>query len=114
MSRQIQKLLSFTIIILTVLATTSFCVTIKESATPAQEFYTNDSSRSSNNSVLYEFESDVDSNTLPESHIVDGRSTERRQDDNFVLIDFLPDGEMERRISYNGIIAKETRAGNTR
>lgn len=28
---------------------------------------------------------------------------------NFLITDFLSDGEVERRISYNGVIAKETR-----
>ena len=31
---------------------------------------------------------------------------------NFLLIDYLSDGEMERRVSYNGITAKETSIGN--
>lgn len=32
---------------------------------------------------------------------------------NFLLIDYLADGEMERRISFNGISAKETSIGNS-
>lgn len=34
--------------------------------------------------------------------------------DNFLLTDYLMDGEMERRISFNGITAKETSLGNNR
>lgn len=34
--------------------------------------------------------------------------------ENFLLIDYLADGEMERRISYNGVTAKETSIGNSR
>lgn len=34
--------------------------------------------------------------------------------DNFLLTDYLVDGEMERRISFNGITAKETSLGNNR
>lgn len=34
--------------------------------------------------------------------------------ENFLLIDYLADGEMERRISYNGVTAKETTIGNSR
>lgn len=34
--------------------------------------------------------------------------------ENYLLIDFLPDGEMERRISYDGLTAKETSVGNSR
>ncbi|KAG4070106.1 hypothetical protein HA402_013349 [Bradysia odoriphaga] len=33
--------------------------------------------------------------------------------ENFLLIDYLADGEMERRISYNGVTAKETSIGNS-
>lgn len=32
--------------------------------------------------------------------------------ENFLLVDYLPDGEMERRIFFNGLIAKETSVGN--
>lgn len=31
-----------------------------------------------------------------------------RRHKNFILIDYLKDGEMERRINYNGVTAKET------
>jgi hypothetical protein len=34
--------------------------------------------------------------------------------DNFLLIDFLSDGEMERRISYHGMTGKETSLGANR
>lgn len=34
--------------------------------------------------------------------------------ENFLLTDYLNDGEMERRISYKGITAKETSIGNSR
>lgn len=33
---------------------------------------------------------------------------------NFIITDFLSDGEMERRLSLNGITAKETSLGNNR
>lgn len=32
---------------------------------------------------------------------------------NFLLIDYLNDGEMERRVSFNGITAKETSIANS-
>lgn len=35
-------------------------------------------------------------------------------ENNFLLVDYLPDGEMERRISYNGITAIQTSVGNSR
>lgn len=38
----------------------------------------------------------------------------RSLDENFLLVDYLPDGEMERRISYNGITAIQTSVGNSR
>lgn len=38
----------------------------------------------------------------------------RSSDENFLLVDYLPDGEMERRISYNGITAIQTSVGNSR
>lgn len=34
--------------------------------------------------------------------------------ENFLFTDYLVDGEMERRISFNGIAAKETSLGNNR
>lgn len=34
--------------------------------------------------------------------------------ENFLLTDYLADGEMERRISYKGVTAKETSVGNSR
>lgn len=34
--------------------------------------------------------------------------------ENFLLTDYLVDGEMERRISFNGLTAKETSLGNNR
>lgn len=36
------------------------------------------------------------------------------QKDNFILIDYLSDGERERRISWNGITGKETSIGDVR
>lgn len=32
---------------------------------------------------------------------------------NFLLIDYLNDGEVERRVSFNGIMAKETSIANS-
>ena len=34
--------------------------------------------------------------------------------ENYLIVDYLSDGEMERRFNYNGIIGKETSIGNTR
>lgn len=34
--------------------------------------------------------------------------------ENFLLVDYLADGEMERRINYNGVAAKGTTLGNSR
>lgn len=36
------------------------------------------------------------------------------QKDNFILIDYLSDGERERRISWNGLAGKETSIGDVR
>lgn len=44
-------------------------------------------------------------------------SSEQQQQhpqDNFILIDYLSDGEAERRISWNGIAGKETSIGDSR
>lgn len=111
--------LAFTIFL--TFLTTGFCISLQESVTAIHHHShpsDSSSSSSSNNSVLYEIENEdgTGATSLPvSSPIVNERSSsDRRQDDNFILIDFLPDGEMERRISYNGIVAKETRAGNSR
>lgn len=36
------------------------------------------------------------------------------QKDNFILIDYLSDGERERRVNWNGIAGKETSIGDRR
>lgn len=55
---------------------------------------------------------------MGKSHKIDDQLDRRRQDvepleidqspPNFLLIDYLDDGEIERRVSFNGITAKET------
>lgn len=50
------------------------------------------------------------------NHHLHSHSPHRFMDnaENFLLIDYLADGEMERRINYNGVTAKETTIGNSR
>lgn len=52
----------------------------------------------------------------PEHHAMHAHQHQKILDnaENFLLIDYLADGELERRIHYNGITGKETTIGNSR
>lgn len=95
MALQIQNILSFTTF-LTVL--TSGFATSNNGTTETDQINTNSNKPNNNN----------DNKTSAVATIKTHRG------ENFMLIDYLPDGEMERRISYNGIVAKETKVGNSR
>lgn len=51
-------------------------------------------------------------------HAIDGRKSSKKrhhwEQTNFIITDFLSDGEMERRLSLDGVAAKETSLGNGR
>lgn len=47
------------------------------------------------------------------NNVINDIGTIDRKSANFLLIDYLNDGEMERRISFNGITAKETSVANS-
>lgn len=73
------------------------------------------------NSNFNDIESDLDSFTEPQyksllSHSSKNEYPKRRHwhRTNFIITDFLDDGEMERRLSLNGVAAKETSLGNDR
>lgn len=72
------------------------------------------SSASSNNFIsLDEFNSSPTRHNHrhhPSTH----QQQQQPQKDNFILIDYLSDGERERRISWNGITGKETSIGDVR
>lgn len=51
-------------------------------------------------SVANPLENDAQSNSEPNNNVINNP--------NFLITDFLSDGEIERRISYNGVTAKET------
>lgn len=48
-----------------------------------------------------------------ENNMINDIDSLNRKFTNFLLIDYLNDGEMERRISFNGITAKETSIANS-
>lgn len=93
----------------------------------SQEYNNNDSHVSlSKNEIIHRYNTDNNQYEINESDINlrDSSSTSSSpsistststivnivsNSTNFLITDFLSDGEVERRISYNGVIAKETR-----
>lgn len=71
----------------------------------------------SDNSEMKHFQPKIDRSTIAYGNLYQRNHSNTRADDdsdhkNFLMLNYLSDGEIERRIHFNGITAKETLVSN--
>lgn len=77
----------------------------------------NDDDIKSDNSEMKHFHTKIDRSTIAYGNLYQRNHSNARADDdsdhkNFLMLNYLSDGEIERRIHFNGITAKETLVSN--